>query len=239
MTPENYLTWAAERAGITPQPIADSAPVTPVAPDPQTATFRCDPFACRKVCCTGWPEGRGPLLTVADLVALNAAGHLESAGGHFAPAEDVAAWRAEPEDHEAPERPYLRSVDDHCLHYDPETRRCGIWEHRPLICRTYPFAVDWVAEDGTVHLTFGEGCSRVTSTAHRVALARGERVPRPFIALKRSAPTTTLGALGDYVGGHLQACLESAEEQARTLDLVSTHPELLDELGLGRFRSPA
>lgn len=36
-------------------------------------------------------------------------------------------------------RPYqIRKRDDgYCVHSEPETRRCGIYERRPAICRTY------------------------------------------------------------------------------------------------------
>lgn len=36
-------------------------------------------------------------------------------------------------------RPYLikHGADGHCVHSDPETRFCGVYQHRPTICRTY------------------------------------------------------------------------------------------------------
>ncbi|MGZ3427512.1 MAG: YkgJ family cysteine cluster protein [Polyangia bacterium] len=36
-------------------------------------------------------------------------------------------------------RPYRirKREDDYCVHSDAETRRCGIYERRPAICRTY------------------------------------------------------------------------------------------------------
>lgn len=49
-------------------------------------------------------------------------------------------------------RPYqIRKRDDgFCAHSDPETRRCGIYERRPAICRTYDCRNDkriWVDFD--------------------------------------------------------------------------------------------
>lgn len=37
------------------------------------------------------------------------------------------------------ERPYFiaRSENGYCPHHDEETRRCRIWDHRPLRCRRY------------------------------------------------------------------------------------------------------
>jgi len=32
-----------------------------------------------------------------------------------------------------------RPLDDSCIFLDPETKRCRIYDHRPLACRLYPF----------------------------------------------------------------------------------------------------
>ena len=32
-----------------------------------------------------------------------------------------------------------RSFDDACVFLDPETKKCRIYDHRPLACRLYPF----------------------------------------------------------------------------------------------------
>lgn len=238
MTPEDYPRWAEERLGIAPQPIASLQPDTPVARNDPAGAFRCDPFACQKVCCTGWPEGQGIRLTVMDLLRLDRAGFLDGTEGTFAPPEAIAKWRADPEHRPKPDGPCMRSVDGHCIHYDVETRRCGIWEHRPLICRTFPYAVDWVRTDGTVHVTFAGGCSLVQPAADQTPIARGENVPRTYLAIARHHETIPLGGLNDYEREHVEAYVQSAEEQARTLDLVTGHPEALDTLGLSRFRSP-
>lgn len=33
----------------------------------------------------------------------------------------------------------LRNVDGHCFFYDPSSRACRVYEHRPEGCRLYPF----------------------------------------------------------------------------------------------------
>ncbi|MCX8205304.1 MAG: YkgJ family cysteine cluster protein [Candidatus Nezhaarchaeota archaeon] len=33
----------------------------------------------------------------------------------------------------------LRNVDGHCFFYDPSSRRCKVYSHRPEGCRLYPF----------------------------------------------------------------------------------------------------
>jgi Fe-S-cluster containining protein len=41
-------------------------------------------------------------------------------------------------------QPYqlLKGPDGHCVHLDAETLRCGVWERRPHVCRTYSCASD-------------------------------------------------------------------------------------------------
>ncbi len=36
----------------------------------------------------------------------------------------------------------LRNVEGHCYFYDPETRKCKIYAHRPRGCRLYPLVYD-------------------------------------------------------------------------------------------------
>ncbi len=36
----------------------------------------------------------------------------------------------------------LRNVDGHCIFFDPTTKRCKIYSHRPLGCRIYPIIFD-------------------------------------------------------------------------------------------------
>lgn len=42
------------------------------------------------------------------------------------------------------EQPYqlLKGPDGHCVHLDVETLRCGVWDRRPHVCRSYTCASD-------------------------------------------------------------------------------------------------
>ncbi len=42
----------------------------------------------------------------------------------------------------------LRNVDGHCVFYDPNSKRCSIYESRPIGCRLYPLNYD--DEEGAV-----------------------------------------------------------------------------------------
>jgi hypothetical protein len=172
------------------------------------------------VCCTGWPANRGIRLHVMDLVRLAAAGLLDSVEGCF--------------DVEPPDWPRLRSVDGHCVHYDPASRRCTIWEHRPLICRTFPFAIAYTTPTGRIGFGFAvKGCSLTPAGPESPSsdLVHSTRV----LTVRRPEPTIPARDLSPYERAHLDACVETLNEHERTWRLITEAPGLLDRLGLGAF----
>ena len=68
----------------------------------------------------------------------------------------------------------LRNVDGHCVFYDPATRSCRIYEHRPIGCRLYPV----VYVDGEV--TVDKLCP-TSDTVRRSELARLTPLVRDFV----------------------------------------------------------
>jgi len=221
MTNDEYLTWAEAEAGIRRHPVVPPPrDDTPVSRSWARSTFRCDPHNCERVCCTGWTGPRGIRMKVADLVRFRVAGLLDSVEGTFA---------TDPAD-----EPRLRSVNGHCVHYDTAQRRCTIWEYRPLICRTFPYALAWAAEDGSVGLTFVHGCS-LTPAVPPAAPSEHAIQPRRYLAIHSVHPGRPARELRQYERSHLAACIESVNEHERTHRLIAERPALLAELGLETF----
>jgi Fe-S-cluster containining protein len=216
-TPDAYVRWAETRAGVPAHPalapVDDDRALTRFWP---AGAFRCQSDRCAKVCCTGWPEGIR--LNLMDLVRLKAAGLLASVEG---------AFRVGSRD-----QPRMRSVDSHCVHYDPVARRCTIWEHRPTICRTYPFAIVHT-ETGRIELGFSRGCS--LTPGGRAALCDDPEQPARTLRIRSTEPPGRARELPVYERGHLEACVEAANEHERTWRLVTEAPELVGELGLSSY----
>ena len=221
MTSDEYVRWAEARAGIPPHPVTPPhADGTSVEALWEKSAFRCNPHACEKVCCTGWIGRRGIRLKVADLIRFRAAGLLDSVEGVFAL--------------DPPDYPRLRAVDGHCVHYDVGQRRCTVWEHRPLICRTFPYALAWVTKGGSVGLTVEQGCSLTPAVPPTESSGHAVK-PRRYLAVRSAQPTRPARELSPYERSHLAACIESLNEHERTNRLVTERPELLAELGLEAF----
>jgi Fe-S-cluster containining protein len=218
-TSEEYVRWAEARADVPPhpvlEPVDDERRLRRVWRD---GAFRCESHRCTKVCCTGWPTGEGIRLNLLDLVRLKAAGLLSSVRG---------AFRVAPRD-----QPRMRSVDGHCVHYDPAARRCTIWEHRPTICRTYPFAIAYT-DAGGIELGFSGGCS-LTPTG-RAMLCEDPEQPTRVLRVRPAEPEERAGDLAPYERGHLEACVAAATEHERTCRLVTQRPDAVRELGLANY----
>lgn len=220
VAPDEYVRWAETRAGVPVHPalapVDDDRRLARAWPD---GAFRCDSHRCAKVCCTGWPEGHGIRVNLLDLVRLRAAGLLASVRGVFRVASG--------------DQPRLRSVDGHCVHYDPAARRCTIWEHRPTICRTYPFAIAYTVGTGQIEFGFAGGCS--LTPGGRAALWEDPERPTTVLTVRGPEPAERAGDLSPYERSHLEACVEAANEQERTWRLVTEVPELVGELGLSSY----
>jgi Fe-S-cluster containining protein len=219
ITPERYTEWVESRGGVPPHPILASVD------DHRTVTrawrnsaFRCQSERCTKVCCTGWPADEGIRLNLLDLVRLRAAGLLASARGAFRVASQ--------------DQPRMRSVDGHCVHYDPAARRCTIWEHRPTICRTYPFAIAYT-DAGRIELGFARGCS--LTPGGRAALWDDPDQPTRVLRVASVEPEEEAGGLPAYERSHLEACVAAANELERTWRVVTEAPQLISDLGLERY----
>ncbi len=219
-TPDEYIRWVESRAGVPPHPalapVDDERTVTRAWRD---GVFRCQPHRCAKVCCTGWAADAGIRLNLLDLVRLRAAGLLASVRG---------AFRVSSRD-----QPRMRSVDGHCLHYDPAERRCTIWEHRPTICRTFPFGIAYTVGTGRIEFGYAAGCS--ITPGGRAALWADPARPTRALTVRSAEPEERAGDFPPYERGHLDACVEAANEQERTWHVVTEAPQLLAELGLEHF----
>jgi Fe-S-cluster containining protein len=217
ITPDEYVRWVETRAGIPAHPA-----LAPVDDDRRLArawgdgAFRCESHRCAKVCCTGWPADAGIRLNLLDLVRLHAAGLLASVRGAFTPSSR--------------DQPRLRSVDGHCVHYDPAARRCTIWEHRPTICRTYPFAIAYTVDTGRIEFGYAGGCS--LTPGGRAALWDDPARPPRALTVRGAEPDQRAADLPPYERSHLEACVEAANELERTWRVVADAPELIAELGL-------
>jgi len=58
--------------------------------------------------------------------------------------ENVVKW-----DYARPYRILQRVTDGYCVHNDPDTKGCGVYDNRPAICRTYD-----CREDSRIWLDF-------------------------------------------------------------------------------------
>ena len=104
-----------------------------------------------------------------------------------------------------------------------------------MICRTFPYAVDYVTADGVVHVAFAAGCSLVAPAEEQTRVARGEAVPVRYLAIRRAAVPERLDSLPEYDRRHVDDVLVSAAEQVETLELVTHDRERVAAMGLGRF----
>jgi len=219
-TPDEYIRWVEARAGIPLHPV-----LAPVDDDRgltrawENGAFHCQPQRCAKVCCTGWPADAGIRLNLLDLVRFHAAGLLASVRGAFTPSSR--------------DQPRMRSVDGHCVHYDPATRRCTIWEHRPTICRTFPFGIAYTVGTGHIEFGYAGGCS--LTPGGRAALWDDPARPTRALTVRSAEPEERAGDLAPYERSHLEACVESVNELERTWRVVTEAPELVAELGLESF----
>jgi len=68
----------------------------------------------------------------------------------------------------------LRNVDGHCVFYDPASRSCKIYEHRPIGCRLYPV----IYVDGSVGV---DKLCPTWYTVRRSELKRLEPLVRDFV----------------------------------------------------------
>lgn len=221
--PDEYVGWVEAHAGVPPHPA-----LAPVDDDRaltrawENGVFRCEPHRCAKVCCTGWAPDAGIRLNLMDLVRFRAAGLLASVRG---------AFRASSRD-----QPRMRAVDGHCVHYDPASRRCTIWEHRPTICRTFPFAIAYTVGTGHIEFGYAGGCS--ITPGGRAALWADPARPTRALTVRSAEPEERAGDLPAYERGHLEACVAAANEQERTWRVVTEAPQLLAELGLESYQDP-
>jgi Fe-S-cluster containining protein len=223
ITPEQYTEWVESRSGVPPHPVL--APVDDhraVTRAWKNGVFRCEPQRCVKVCCTGWPADAGIRLNLLDLVQLRAAGLLASVQGTFAVSSR--------------DQPRMRSVGGHCVHYDPASRRCTIWEHRPTICRTFPFAIAYTVGSGHIEFGYAGGCS--LTPGGRAALWADPARPTRALTVRSAEPKERAGKLPPYERSHLEACVVAANELERTWRLVTEHPAVLEDLGLAAYLGP-
>lgn len=253
MLQQEYLDWF--RASVEEVPYATAPPLlddTPVDVNWPLDTYRCDPFDCHDVCCRSWCIGEGIPLLVGDLVRLADGGLLNGVHGGFATSAEVNAFIADPENVPSPRFPRLGVAEaSHCIHYDPKTHACGIYDHRPSLCRTFPYAAGYDAASQGILARFTGRCSRVPNlkapatlkliridnVAQPAELAQpaSDEAPIPPEFQPRRVP---LGELPAYDRRHIEACVARGDEQLRSLYLVARRPDLVEELGLGGFLQP-
>jgi Fe-S-cluster containining protein len=249
---QDYFTWFAARSPstpfvFTPAPGPDSSVQTNWAP----GAFRCNPFGCKEVCCLTSHLPGGVPLYVADLLRLQEGGLLDSVCSRFSPSETFREFVAAPSDATFPDFPHLRTREDHCVHYDSESRGCKIYEHRPYICRSFPYSARYDSLTGTIEARMSERCSLAKALVQIRPLSDASTPEPPRATAEASLPDpmpppaaaqdrycTTLGGLPEYDRQHLEACLARDAEGLRTVYLVMDRPDLVDELGLGEFLAP-
>ncbi len=78
--------------------------------------------------------------------------------------------------------PRLRNVDEWCIFYDPEARRCREYRSRPLGCVLYPVNMD---EDGAIIVD--ELCPRAGTLSSQELADRGKRLRSLLNTIDREA----------------------------------------------------
>lgn len=81
-------------------------------------------------------------------------------------------------------QPYFirKREDGHCVHHDAETRACGVYAHRPGVCRRYSCAHDeriWSDFEGRVLNTEWIAAHLDTATRPRAEAVRMHFIPQP------------------------------------------------------------
>ncbi len=80
----------------------------------------------------------------------------------------------------------LRNVDGHCVFYDPDSKRCRIYESRPIGCRLYP-PLNYDDEEGAV---VDKACPPAWRTVPPHQRRNGWAACFNYSWRKHSAPTT-------------------------------------------------
>ncbi|MDP2662038.1 MAG: YkgJ family cysteine cluster protein [Dehalococcoidia bacterium] len=180
-TPEEWLNWnRKETWAFTVEGLSENrAIVLPVPVTPEMVAFFFKVFKCEHggQCCTGPPGDAG--VHVLDPEAKRLAGLLGVTYEVFTKKYAVPA-------------PSGWQMQYPCPFYKQEEHRCGIYEHRPLMCQMYPLQEPPQTPEGGYALAVDGRCPGARLAAYRILRLMQEQRRRgvtfPEDTLKEAPP---------------------------------------------------